>query len=657
MRQREIAPYYRAKRCRAAFLASRLNSCLGIPMSNSVAHFFTSLFAKILFGILIVAFGAWGVADMLRRSPAKQAVITVGDSEISTLETKRAFVNELRRLRQNFGPQLTATEAEKFGVFDQVLSQLVSRTLLEAAAKKMNVGAGDAAIQALLRDNPAFKGEDGNFSLDRFKLVLANNGYHEKDFIQMVRSDLTRQRILDSVRKPVVVPNILAETLLRYEAERRVFETFTVRAADQPVPAAPADDVLEAFQKAHAADYTAPEYRKLTILMIRPDDVKSRITLTDEDLQTYFDQHASDFAEPEKRKLRQVLLKDEAAAQKVAAAIREGRAVDAAAKDAGAAVTDLGWVGRDGLMDALARPVFDAKKGAVLDPLKTALGWHVFVVEDVRAATTPTLAAVHDKLVEAARADRILNAVYQLSTTVEDAIAAGASLEDAAKSNGLATVGVETDAKGEGLDGKAAKDLPAIPEILKTAFAQDAGTQSGVVEYEGEPGGYFVSRTDAATPAALRPFATVKDKVLAAWRHDQQQQAAAAKAKSLADAFAETKDAAGFAKTNHVAIDTGKPIYRSGASAGLPRDLVHALFAADPGQTATAATDDGVMVGRLQSIVPVDLAAFASTLEQGKRSLGQTLGDSLMVPFSAQLTETFEIRQFRSVQSLVQELN
>ncbi len=106
-------------------------------MSNSVGRLFTSLLAKILFGILIVAFGAWGIADMLRRSPETQAVIGVGDVEVSSRQVKRAFVAELRRLRQQFGPQLTAAEAAKYGVFDQVLSQLASRALLDAAAAKM----------------------------------------------------------------------------------------------------------------------------------------------------------------------------------------------------------------------------------------------------------------------------------------------------------------------------------------------------------------------------------------------------------------------------------------------------------------------------------------------------------------------------------------
>ena len=41
------------------------------------------------------------------------------------------------------------------------------------------------------------------------------------------------------------------------------------------------------------------------------------------------------------------------------------------------------------------------------------------------------------KLVEAVRSEEVLGALYRLSTTVEDTLAAGATLEEAAKTNKL----------------------------------------------------------------------------------------------------------------------------------------------------------------------------------------------------------------------------
>lgn len=625
-------------------------------MSKSVGQLFTSFLAKILFGVLIVAFGAWGIADMLRSSPDHQAVIKVGDVEVSGAQVKRGFVTELRRLRDRFGPQLTATDAQKFGVFDQVLSQMASRALLDAAAQDMNVGISDEAVQKLITGNAAFQDQSGRFSPDRFQRVLASNGYREADFLVATRGDMTRQRILESVRGPVVAPDILVDTLIRYEGERRIALEFPVKAAAMPVPADPGDDVLKDYQKNHAAAYTAPETRKLTVMPLRPEDVASKISVSDDALKAYFDQHAGEFAKPEERKLSQILLKDEAAATKAAAALREGRAPTTVAKDVGGTLTDLGWVVRDGLLSVLGDPAFAAKKGEVLSPLKTPLGWHVVIVQDTHPKKDADFASVHDKVEHAVKSEQVLSTLYNLSTAVEDNLAAGSTLEETAKLNGLSLHTVDNvTADGKLADGSAPKGFPAVSEVIKEGFAQDAQTVSPMMEYEGEPGGYFVVRTDAVTPAALKPFADVRADILAAWRGEQQQTAAIAKAKELATAFAEAKDADAFAKAHGVKLETTPPLFRS-VPGNLPRELVARLFTLEPGQTASAAAPEGAIVARLKEIQPVDPKDFASTIAQGKRKLRAALGDSLMGPFTAELADSFKMKQMRSVDSLVQEL-
>lgn len=623
-------------------------------MSKSVGKIFTSFLAKILFAVLIVAFGAWGVADMLRRSPEHQAVIKVGDVEVDGRQVKRAFSTELRRIREQFGEQITAAEAQKFGIFDRVLSQLATRALLDAAAKDMNVGVSDDAVQTLITSNAAFQDQSGAFSPERFRRVLETNGYREADFLTGTRGDMIRQRILESVRGPVVAPKILVDTLLRYEGERRVAETFLVAAKAMPLPADPGDAVLEAFQKDHAASYTAPETRTLAVLPLRPEDVK--VELSEDDLKARYEQHASDYAEPEQRKLSQILLRDEASAAKVAAALNEGRKPDAVAKEAGGTLTDLGWVVRDGLLSAIGDPAFAAKAGAILPPLKTPLGWHVVIVEAVRPAHQASFAEARAKVEAAAHAEEALGALYRLSTAVEDSLAAGATLEEAAKTNKLSVHILDgIDAEGRGADPKAVEGVPALAEAVKAGFSQEAGTVSALLEYEGEPGGYFIVRTDAVTPAALKPFASVRAEVLAAWRAQEQQKAAVAKAEELAKAFADAKDADAFAKANGVKLDTTPELYRS-QGGNLPQELLARIFAVEPGETASTPAPGGAMVAKLKAIEPVDSKVFEANLEQGKRQLRGAIGDSLLGSFTTQLADSFKMKQYRSVDSLVQEI-
>jgi peptidyl-prolyl cis-trans isomerase D len=620
-------------------------------MSNSVGRFFSTLMAKILFAVLIVAFGAWGVADMLRTNPNREAVISVGEVDVTTLQAKRAFMRELQNLRQSFGPQLTVEDAAKFGVFNNVLSQLASRALLDAAAKDINVGVSDNAMQHLIMSNSAFLDETGKFSRDRFRRVLEQNGYNEVDFLAMTRNDLTRQRLIDSVTGPVVAPQILVDTLLRYEGEQRTVDYFTVAASDMPQPKDPGDEALKAYQNDNAARYTAPETRKLTVLLITPEAVGKALTFTEDDLKAYYEEHTNLFSVQETRNLSQILSKSKEDAEKVAKALKEGRALKTVAAEQKATLTNLGWVTHNSLLASISNPAFAAEKGAVLPPIQTPLGWHVFKVVDIRPASTKPFAEAKADVEKALRSDKIMTAIYDKSIAVEDAVSSGATLEEAAKLQGLKALSLPAVTA----NGQSNPDVPAIQTVAKAGYEQNEGEQSTLMEYEGEPGGYFIVRTDKITPSALKPFDSIRKDLLATWRGEQQQEEAVKKAADLAKTFAEAKSDKAFAKANKVTVKTSAPMYRS-SQAELPQPLVKAIFDAKIGNADSAATADGAIVARLKEIKPVNLDDFKETLAEGKRQLRGSLGNIVMSPFTQQLTETFDMRQGRSVESLVQEL-
>ena len=50
-----------------------------------------SLVVKILFGLLILTFGAWGIGDIFSNRPAERVVATVGDQSIRAEELQAAL--------------------------------------------------------------------------------------------------------------------------------------------------------------------------------------------------------------------------------------------------------------------------------------------------------------------------------------------------------------------------------------------------------------------------------------------------------------------------------------------------------------------------------------------------------------------------------------
>ena len=71
--------------------------------------------AKILFALLILSFGAWGIVDYLQPDP-DPVVIKVGDTEIRTSIFRSQFNRSLDQLRGQVGSTVTQEFAVKMGL-------------------------------------------------------------------------------------------------------------------------------------------------------------------------------------------------------------------------------------------------------------------------------------------------------------------------------------------------------------------------------------------------------------------------------------------------------------------------------------------------------------------------------------------------------------
>ena len=75
-------------------------------MLQSIRSRASSWVIKILFLVLILAFGVWGIEDIFRGPGQRSTVATVGSTSISVAELNSEFRRQVDRLRPMFGGQL-----------------------------------------------------------------------------------------------------------------------------------------------------------------------------------------------------------------------------------------------------------------------------------------------------------------------------------------------------------------------------------------------------------------------------------------------------------------------------------------------------------------------------------------------------------------------
>lgn len=600
-----------------------------------------SWFVKLLFALLALSFLAWGIeglrGGMFGRGPA----IEVGKVQVSAQEVMVEFKREVERLNPMFGGKLTAEDARKLGFMDRAIENMITRILIEEAGRRLGLAASEDNVVARIAADPNFRNEKGEFDRARFRFALQRAGLSEKEFVRQERANLVRTQLAEGLSGGIKAPVTLVDPLSRYREERRVAETILLRDDSLPLPPAPEQAQLEEYYKANAARFMAPEFRALTVLVIKPTAIAGQVEITPDMIEEAYQSRLEEFQPADRVLLSQVVLADKAAADKAAPLVKAGKDLAAIARELGVKVVDLGMVERGELPSELNEALLAAQPGATIGPVKSALGWHV-----AQSRVRPV--AEIKKQVEAdLRAEKANERMSELNTQIEDSLGAGTSLEETAQRFNLAIVKVPAvDATGKAPSGKTFADLPRGETFLDVAFHTEAGTESQLTQSED---GYFIARVDGVTPPQPRPLAEIRADVVAGWQAERRHDLGKERAAKIAEALKAGKPVAELAQAMGGKAATSQPFTREGAAeTALPPSVVSDLFKAEIGGVSTAAAQGGWVIGRLAKVVPFDPAAQPKQSDAAQRQVTAALAGDLIEQYLAALNSSVGVRVDRS---------
>jgi peptidyl-prolyl cis-trans isomerase D len=603
----------------------------------------SGILIKALFAVLVLSFAFWGIGDVFQDRATGVDVAEVGDITITQPQLAREFDRQITQFRQILGQNFDNEQAKAFGLVDRSLANLVVRALYDVYGRDLGIVVTDAHVRRVIESDPTLQA-NGKFDRLRLQAMLNQIRMDETSYVESVRRDIVRQWIAMAVVAGVRAPDPLVDPLYRYRNETRTAETLVIENAGMPAPAAPDEAALTAFYDAHADMFQAPEYRGITFLRLRPEDFAAQVQVTDEELQAEFEKRRSEFDQPERRTVEQIVVQDETKARAAAEKHAAGEDFAAVATEiTGGPPVSLGTVERSTVvsdLSALSDAAFVTETGKTTEPIKTPLGWHILKITAIEPETKATFESVKDQLRQEVQSARSTDAMIGAANSLDEALAGGASLEDAAAAIGVAATSVAAvDQQGLGPDGKPVEALGGSPLALGLAFQTEVGQTSSLVE---DPaGGFAIAQVDSSTPPATRPLAEVRDQVVAAWTAAERETAAAAKAEEVAKRLSEGEDMAKVAAEIGATPATSAAFKRdgSGADANVTPELAQKLFEVEQGKAASAPTAGGQIVGRVASIVAADPVADVAGVEALRTDLaGQIQGD-LLQQFGDQLRQ------------------
>ena len=492
-------------------------------MLNSLRNAAGTWVAKALLVLLVLSFGVWGISGQLTQSFNSSTVVTAGDTKVSINEFRLAYDRQMRVLSQRFGQQITREQARVFGVDQQVLAQLVAGAVLDEQAREMNLGLSKDRLAKLTAEDPAFKGPDGRFDRRAFDQVLRSVGMRPEDYLTNREQVATRQQIVEAISDGITIPDAFLKASALYQGEDRTVEFVVIPLAQvQPVEE-PAAEVLAAWFETNKAKYGAPEYRKISYVVLDPETIADPAAITDEQVNKDYEARKAQYTTAETRKVEQIVFKDKEAAEAAVKRILAGATFDQVAVSEGKKPedTDLGVVSRDKIGDATIADaafalkeneisgVVDGKFGPVILRVTAITPESVKPVEEAAADIRKELALVE--------ANRVLLDVHD---SYEDARAGGSTMAEAASKLKLDLKTVEAvDRNGQTPDGTVLKDLPESAVLLKSAFEAEVNTENAPLNHG--KSGFVWYEVEGVTSARDRTLDEVKDKVVTDWKDEE----------------------------------------------------------------------------------------------------------------------------------------
>jgi peptidyl-prolyl cis-trans isomerase D len=480
---------------------------------------------------------------------------------------------------------------------------------VEQHAADLNLALSDETLIEQVKEDPAFKGPDDKFSSFTFENILNQMGLSERGFLQLRRRDEMREQLTAAIINSVAVPDTMVDLVNSWREEKRVAEFFTIDQEKAVTVPEPDEAKLKQTYEANKSEFTAPEFRKLAVLSLSIDSLKSKMEVSDTEIAASYEDNKDSYNTPERRRIQQIAFNDKKAAQAAKVALEGGKTFGEVAKEAGAkdADIDLGLISKSQLIDPkIADAAFSLEKGKVSDVVEGRFATVLVRASDIVPAVNRTLADVKDQVRDKLATSKAGKELQGQLDLVEDQRASGKPLKEIADELKLEYIEIPaTDRHNKTAEDKPATMLPDALTIIRTAFDSDVGLENEGIELR--DGGYAWVDVLGITEKKQKPFDAVKEEVKKLAISTERNRLLSELATKLAERAEKGEPMEALAKEAAAPkVETTPPFTRTTEPHGLSKDAVAKAFTLTKGKAGQAPTTDGKSrsVFKLTEITP-----------------------------------------------------
>jgi len=181
-------------------------------MISSFRNFAKTKFAGLLVFIMIIPFVFWGMGSMFS-SGNTNTIAKINKENISTQE----FIDYLNK---SGIPQETFRKNLDKNIIEEMLSGLVSTTLLELEVKDYQIIISENTLLKKIKSNKNFFDENGNFQRIKYEKFLLENNQSAPQFELRLRGRELQKNLFDYIGAGSISPSFLVNKLFEEENKK-----------------------------------------------------------------------------------------------------------------------------------------------------------------------------------------------------------------------------------------------------------------------------------------------------------------------------------------------------------------------------------------------------------------------------------------------------
>ena len=276
-------------------------------MLDIVRNLVSSIFGKILLGIMVLSFALWGVGDILT-SGNSQLAAKVGNEKITLDEFYNEFQKTVSLYNQQTSSSINLKEAKDLQLHNILLNDLIYSRMVKDYANKQNIFINDTSLKIIITSLPQFKDADGLFSETKYKNYIFNNFPNEEVFLNEIENSIYQGIIFENFNISSFLDKQVINHLFNHEGEKRSVRYFIINDEDLDIKLS--DELLREYYETEKFKYEVSQKTIIDYIEISLDQFVDLDSIDENKIVEYYNDNINLYIKEEKREIEFARFRD-----------------------------------------------------------------------------------------------------------------------------------------------------------------------------------------------------------------------------------------------------------------------------------------------------------------------------------------------------------